>query len=89
VADEELIQLLPLELELILCVLLDSVVVGNGVVLRGEEGFEGHHGRLRAVVVRRCRATAAVATSVAVVVIATVRVPVITVVPEIYTTINE
>ena len=33
VADEKLVELLPLELELVLCVLLDGLLVGNGVVL--------------------------------------------------------
>ena len=32
-ADEKLVELLPLELELVLCVLLDGLLVGDGVVL--------------------------------------------------------
>ena len=33
VTDEELVELLPLELELVLCVLLDGLLVSDGVVL--------------------------------------------------------
>ena len=33
VTDEKLVELLPLELELVLCVLLDGFLVSNGVIL--------------------------------------------------------
>ena len=49
-ADEELVELLPLELELVLGVLLDGLLVGDGVVLGAQERLEGHHGGLAAVV---------------------------------------
>ena len=49
-ADEELVELLPLELELVLGVLLDGLLVGDGVVLGPQERLEGHHGGLAAVV---------------------------------------
>ena len=50
VADEKLVELLPLELELVLGVLLDGLLVRDGVVLRPQERLEGHHGGLPAVV---------------------------------------
>ena len=50
VADEKLVELLPLELELVLGVLLDGLLVSDGVVLGPQERLEGHHGGLAAVV---------------------------------------
>lgn len=41
--DEELVELLASELELVLGVLLDGLLVGDGVVLRGQVGLEGRN----------------------------------------------
>ena len=48
--DKELIELLPLELQLVLCVLLDGLLVRDGVVLGSQVGLERHHGGLDGVV---------------------------------------
>ena len=59
VIDKELVELLPLELELIFGVLLDGLFVGDGVVLGRQVGLERHHGRLDGVVRVRGRRGAA------------------------------
>ncbi len=52
VVDEELIEQLSLELELVICVLLDRLLVRDGVVLLGQKGLKRHHWRLNVVVLR-------------------------------------
>lgn len=46
VRHEELVHLLPLELQLVVVVLLNGVRVRDGVVLRGQELFQGHQAGL-------------------------------------------
>ena len=46
VRQEELVQLLAPKIQFVLCVLLDGLVVGDHVVLGGEERLERHHRRL-------------------------------------------
>ena len=56
VGQEELRDLLPLEVQLVLVVLLDGLLLPDGVVLLRQEQLERQHGRLRRVV--RIRPTA-------------------------------
>ena len=60
VGDKKLIKLLTLELQLVLRVLLDGLVIRDGVVLRGQKCFERHHRRLDHVRVAAAGANAIV-----------------------------
>lgn len=48
--DEELVELLPLKLQLVVRILFDGLVVSDGIILGGQISLEGHHGRLNAII---------------------------------------
>merc|ERR1712240_124738 len=48
-SNKELIELLPFKLKFILSILLDSILVGNLVILSLQKCFETHHRRLESL----------------------------------------
>lgn len=43
-SNEKFIKLLSPELQLVFIVLDNSIIYGDGIILSGQKGFEGHHG---------------------------------------------